>query len=74
MDQGQSDENARKIKLLQKQLIDKRSDIDRLKRDKKMRARELDRQCDSQVKSKEDDCIKLDREVEDLVRQSKSNS
>lgn len=69
MDQGQIDENTRKIKLLQKQLIDKRSDIDRLKRDKKIRARELDRQCDSQVKSKEDDCIKLDRQVEELTRQ-----
>jgi hypothetical protein len=69
MDPGQSDEKARKIKLLQKQLNDKRSDIDRLKRDKKMRVREIDRQCDDQVKRKEDDCINLGRQVEELTRQ-----
>ena len=68
MDPGQSDEKARKIKLLQKQLNDKRSDIDRLKRDKKMRVREIDRQCDDQVKRKEDDCINLGRQVEELTR------
>lgn len=72
MDQGQLDERTRKIQTLQKQLNDKRSDIDRTKRDKKMRVREMERQYDSQVKSKEDDCNDLSRQVEDLTRQSRS--
>jgi hypothetical protein len=71
MDQGQLDENKRQIKVLQKKLDDKRSDIDRAKRYKTMRVRDIERQCDTQVKSDEDDCNNLSRQVEDLTRQSK---
>ncbi len=71
MDQGQIDDNKRQIKILQKKLTDKRSDIDRTKRYRTMRVRDIERQCDSDVKSKEDDCINLDRQVEDLTRQSR---
>jgi len=72
MDQGQFDEKTRQIKVLQKKLNDKRSDIDRTKRYKTMRVRDIERQCDNEVKSKEDDCNDLNRQVEDLTRQTKS--
>jgi len=71
MDQGQFDETTRQIKVLQKKLNDKRSDIDRTKRYKTMRVRDIERQCDTQVKSDEDDCNNLSRQVEDLTRQSR---
>jgi len=72
MDQGQYDEKTRQIKVLQKKLNDKRSDIDRTKRSKIMRVRDIERQCDKEVKSDEDDCNDLSRQVEDLTRQTKS--
>ena len=71
MDQGQFDEKTRQIKVLQKKLNDKRSDFDRTKRYKTMRVRDIERQCDTQVKSDEDDCNNLSRQVEDLTRQSR---